>query len=404
TEFWTFIRRRGVASVTGDGLIEGRCPNCGGDVAINQNAACAHCGALLRSGRYDWVLCEITQESEWRDQPPQQTPGFDDLRSRDPGLSTDDLEDRASVIFWRRAESDRTGDPAPLRKVALDAFVDARIAHRKEVADAGGIRNWFGEIGVGAVDTLGFAADESFDRALVQLTWSGTRFSQSPREPIRRGTETSVIREVFVLCRRRGLRSDPDKGITSAHCPQCGAPVSNSLSNACESCGTVLNDGSAGWVLESIDSAAGDTAKRLLAQADSIPLEAANDPVLPSARGLLIWAIHISAADGEIDPKETKRLQALAAKSGIASGEVDRLISAARQSRLEPPEPKDRDESLAWLRAMVEIAVVDGRIANGEAALLRTMGGRVGFSDADINLMIKRERARVYAESRSALQ
>jgi len=53
---------------------------------------------------------------------------------------------------------------------------------------------------------------------------------------------------------------------------------------------------------------------------------------------------------------------------------------------------------------MVEIAVVDGRIANGEAALLRTMGGRVGFSDADINLMIKRERARVYAESRSALQ
>ena len=33
---------------------------------MNQSANCTHCQALLRSGEYDWVLTEITQESEWQ--------------------------------------------------------------------------------------------------------------------------------------------------------------------------------------------------------------------------------------------------------------------------------------------------------------------------------------------------
>src|SRR5207249_4219980 len=61
-EVWSFLRRRGVLTAAKPGLIEGNCPNCGVAVEMNQNANCTHCGAMLRSGQYDWVLAEITQE------------------------------------------------------------------------------------------------------------------------------------------------------------------------------------------------------------------------------------------------------------------------------------------------------------------------------------------------------
>ncbi|MDB5328089.1 MAG: hypothetical protein JWM57_3658 [Phycisphaerales bacterium] len=416
TEFWTFIRRRGTASFEGNGLMEGNCPNCGGDLRINQNAACSHCGALVRSGRYDWVLCEITQESEWRPQATQQVPGYASFREIDAGVSTDDLEDRASVIFWRRAESDRVANPAPLRKVASDDFVNARLAHRKEVTKAGPTRQWFGEIGVGAVDTVALIPGDQTDRAAVRVTWSGTRFSQTGNGAIARGAETSVIREVFVLFRRHGVKSDPDKGITSAHCPNCGTPVSNSLSNGCESCGTVLNDGSIGWVLESVAPNASEEAAAILQQARSVPLAgdaaAGTSPegeplapvALPSVRGLLIWVIKMSAADGNVDDKEQAIIQRVARRAGVQPEEVASLIAAAHAGQLDAPEPQDRDQVVDWLTAMISVAMVDGRLASTEAALLQSMGARAGLSNADIRLLIKKEQARVYAEARDAVR
>ena len=401
TEFWTFIRHRGTTSISGAGLIEGHCPNCGSDVAINQNAACAHCGALLRSGQYDWVLCEITQDSEWRPRQEANVAGYEQMHAADPGISTDDLEDRASVIFWRRAEADRTDDPAPLRKVALDAFTNTRAEHRKAMQNAGATHNWFGEIGVGSVDTAEFNVGDDFDHAVVEIAWTGTRFSQVPNQPLRRGGQTSVIREHFVLCRKHGLRSDPNKGITSAHCPNCGAPVSNSLSNACESCGTVLNDGSIGWVLESIDAS---NAERF-AQAAPIGL-AANvvPPALPSARGLLIWVIKMSAADGEIDPREQKLIEQFASRARVDAKGVASLIDAAKNNRLDAPEPSDHQELQVWLAAMTDAALADGKLDNAEIALLKSVAARAGLSDADLKLLIKREQSRLYAASRDALR
>src|SRR5207248_1811018 len=103
-EVWSFLRRRGVTTDPNKpGLIEGNCPNCGALVEMNQNANCAHCGAILRNGQYDWVLAEITQESEWSADQQRDLPGVAALLERDPDFDLQDLEDRASVMFWRRA-------------------------------------------------------------------------------------------------------------------------------------------------------------------------------------------------------------------------------------------------------------------------------------------------------------
>src|SRR5205823_1822565 len=119
-EVWSFLRRRGVASKAPgqNGLLEGNCPNCGAAVETNQNANCAHCGAMLRSGQYDWVLAEIVQESEWTADQRTDLLSVSALVARDPDFNLQDLEDRASVMFWRRLTAERLGKADPIRKIA----------------------------------------------------------------------------------------------------------------------------------------------------------------------------------------------------------------------------------------------------------------------------------------------
>ncbi|MEQ1862937.1 MAG: Tim44-like domain-containing protein, partial [Chthoniobacteraceae bacterium] len=150
-EYWSFLRTRGSQTkLTKGGLIEGNCPNCGAPVAMNQGAKCEHCQALLRSGEFDWVLAEITQENEWR---PRRTPppGAVQIRETDPGFSVQDLEDVTSVVFWRKVAAEREGRADALRKVSEPAWCDAFAA----TLDSSTPRKLLADYAVSAVDTSG---------------------------------------------------------------------------------------------------------------------------------------------------------------------------------------------------------------------------------------------------------
>ena len=250
-EVWSFLRRRGARTTPGKaGLLEGNCPNCGAPVAMNESANCASCGALLRSGQYDWVLSEITQASEWRPGQQARVPGLDALRQRDPDLNVQAIEDTASVVFWRRAEADRVGKIDPLRKAATDEYLKVVAGELRPGPD--GRRAYTGECAVGSVRTVGFLpaeAGQAMDRAVVDVTWTGTRFEVAGdgRPAVPQGERTTDT--LLVLGRAAGATTDVAKGISSAHCPQCGAPDDGGAGGACPYCGAVLNDGSHGWVL-----------------------------------------------------------------------------------------------------------------------------------------------------------
>lgn len=64
SEYWTFIRsaERGDAPVN----VEAKCGNCGAPLAITMAGACAHCGAHVTSGEFDWVLSKIEQDDSYR--------------------------------------------------------------------------------------------------------------------------------------------------------------------------------------------------------------------------------------------------------------------------------------------------------------------------------------------------
>ena len=256
TEYWSFLRKRGAKSVN-QGLIEGNCPNCGAAVDINQNATCPHCQALLKNAQYDWVLTEITQESEWQSPPlahAARLVGLQGMLQRDPNFTTADLEDRVSVMFWRLRLSDRLASADPLRKIALPDFVQRFAA--KFQSDPFGNRQCYLDCGVGSVTTLAVTSGNTqtgeSDHALVEVRWSGILYTLHPNTPPQRTPADNLFYSWYVLKRSPAALTDPEKTISSAHCPNCGAPLSNTASNACDYCNTLLTDGTHGWLLDHV--------------------------------------------------------------------------------------------------------------------------------------------------------
>jgi uncharacterized tellurite resistance protein B-like protein/predicted nucleic acid-binding Zn ribbon protein len=412
-EIWTFIRRRGAKTdPTKPGLIEGNCPNCGAAIEMNQNANCQYCGAILRSGQYDWVLAEITQESEWQPGQVKRVPGVEVLLAKDPGFNLEAMEDRASVVFWRLATAERVGDVKPLSKAALPAFLEAYARDLKSRRDAQGNRMWYGDRAVGSVDTLGvlLAAEEagpssdSFDRALLEVRWSGTRFTADNKGNYRRHEQSSVSHLLLVLARKTGAKSDTDKSVDSAHCPTCGAPETGGASGVCEFCGAVLNDGSKSWALMDATSMSSPLAVELLNQLPRSGYGEDRPVAAPAPAHVLAWMVKMTLADGQLEASEREMLHAYAARYKIPPERVGELIEAAGANTLDVRAPANEGEARAILGAMAKVALADGKITREETALLLAAGSHLGLSEIDVTQLIARTKSEMYAQAKASLR
>ena len=426
TEYWSFLRRRGVQSTDKDGLIEGHCPNCGAPIELNAGARCQNCHAQLRSGQYDWVLVQITQESEWRPESPKVLPGVCALEQRDPDFTLADLEDRVSVMFWRKARADRLGKVDPLRKIATPEF--ARTYQQLLAAPAAGQRAFWGDCAVGGVETLGVIPGDGKDQVLVEIRWSARRYQVDAQGQARRTPESNLARNLMVLERKAGVKTDTAAGISSAHCPQCGAPVVDDASDKCGYCGAVFNDGSRGWVLADMLAMSGEQAQELLMQlarsdnaGPSIPAQGAEPvsasgqtaagaspgagPALPpEPSGLLAWMVKAVVRNRGIDAAQEQMLRAVAKRRNISDEQLHRMIDAAGRGQLQTPEPHSPAEVQQWLGAMVAAALTNGDLTTSEQRLINGVGFQYGLSLSDVKALIRREKDMLYTHAVNALR
>ncbi len=413
-EFWSFLRRRGSKSRRSEkGLIEGYCANCGAPVEMNQWSKCEHCQTHLRSGEHDWVLVEVTQESEWRGRHSNSIRGVADFRRADPGFSVQHVEDRVSVMFWRTAMAERLGKGTPMRKIATDELTARWEERIVEGIRRDGRRYYNGERGVGSVEIVGIAAGSPRDRAIADVRWSGTLTSVGPKGVVRRERKSSVITTLFVLERVHDVRTDETSAVSSAHCGGCGAPDPGGDTDACEYCNEVMNDGKRDWVLVDIVARHTDRGRALLAPfrakgKTSVEVAAATErevsaPV-PATESVLAWMIRASFADGHLHKKEEQRLEHMAERAKISRPRLNELISDARNNRLDAPQPLDATEARQWLEEVAAVALSDGQLQHGEKALLHDLGSHHGMAKADVTLVIGQTRARLYDEAKAALR
>jgi hypothetical protein len=206
----------------------------------------------------------------------------------------------------------------------------------------------------------------------------------------------------LIFRRKSGAASDLKAGLRTARCPSCGAAPEEADSAVCAYCGRAFNDGSVSWVLCDI------VPFGIWRRPDEGP-EAALAKVgldwgeeLPSAEAVAVLAAGLGA-HGIVDDRERAYLLAYADRRGVEPSRAEEMLQAALAKRLDVPVPTSAAEAEVILRGLIRMGLADGRIPDGERALLTAFGGRMRLSESDIEDMIKEERKALHARAKDAL-
>lgn len=232
-EVWSFVRRRGKHSKKGIPSLEGKCPSCGADLPLGEIVKCEYCKALVNSGEHDWVLAEITQPEEWRADPAVgEIPGLSELRQRDPSVSRQEIEDRASVVFWKWIEAKATGKFDKLNRFCITppSSPSDQTALSLEPGK-------LSQVAVGSAELETVLTGGEQDYAYVEMMWSASVNGQA----------IATFVHQFALARAPNAKSR--NGLSSLDCSECGGSLAGSDAVTCQYCGTKLSGGKHEWAL-----------------------------------------------------------------------------------------------------------------------------------------------------------
>ncbi len=394
-EYWTLLRRPGVKTKTNPGLLENCCPNCGNPLELLDKIECPSCKAIINSGEYDWVLTEITQESEYAVRPLRNIPGLKEICKLDPAFNINHIEDRASVIFFRHIAAQFFSDAKYLVKLSSKEYLHTNRDDFKALAD--GKHRFFADVAVGCVELLNIIpaenADNDFLRVLIR--WSGHKVTAKVPGFLAPDFDASrLYQHEMILERVKGVKSSDKNILTSVHCPNCGAPETNSSKPYCEYCQTPLNDGSRDWVLHDIRVFSG---LPVVSDDESIyvnNVELSNGATIPDPDGelLISGAVAMMLVHGNVDPAERALLKEFTKARNVSQARLDLIIKSVTDGTIKPLLPDDPALRVAYINAMATMCLADGKISPKETELLYSLGIKMGFDKAQVRGFIKQLR------------
>jgi len=385
-EVWSFVRKPGAQTRIGVDLYQGKCPNCGAPFQGGASNNCGYCNAVVNSGNYDWVLAEITQGVE-AVRGYAQVDGLLQAREQDPALNLEMLEDRASLIFWRWIEAQSTGEARKLSKLATADFI-ALLEQDLVALQQRGRRKVFLECAVGGVTARLLRSDDARQEAHVELRWSA-RMGVGPADGPLPKLPTVPQRWMFKLERSASAKTQTDSGMATNRCPNCHAPLTDTLSASCDYCGTMLGTGQGDWVLaraqpfESWDAVETERYQAVTHKEAAAPVVATREGVIADVRErerLLYMMAAMAAADGTVDAAEKKLLRTCAQRWSVPWSNVELAISSGEQL-FEKLVPKGGPEAEKFLSAIVQVALADGKIDRKERRMLESAAERLGIPD-----------------------
>lgn len=403
TEVWTFIRRPSAKTLLKPGLLECNCPNCGAPIQIGQATICPICNSYIRSGTYDWVLAQITQTCEWKYSNPQIIPNWQNICEKDKHLCIQHLEDKAALTFWIMKNLERNRNVEPLLRFADPEFYKRTkyniLLHKKEY-------KCFENISLGSVSLQAINSDDNFTHVYLLILWNGVDVNYD--ESGRIATAKRLIkphREIFVLKRKNDIQTKIENTLTSAHCPNCGGPLTSSFDIKCQYCQTILNDASE-WILERItqesDLKYAELAKKrknlVTKETEKIKPKLKNPKTvneIKSSTELIANAAQIILADGVVTDDELASYKKLCEKYEISEEKGLGILEAVKSGELVPEiiDKKSREAAIL-IQTIIEIALADGVIQDEELEYIEKIALKLGYSKIDIKqqtTMIKRK-------------
>ena len=327
------------------------------------------------------MLAEITQPEEWHRGGRRTVPGEQQIAKRDPGFNRQAVEDRASYLFWRWIEAKVLATDTPLAKIATPEL-------RTEVAEyvKHGPAALF-KIAVGGSILIACEpgseapnkASGERDRIHIKILWSSARSNKD-----------LPAHQAHVLTLSRSSGATSTGNLSHARCPECHGPLTENDAPTCDYCGVNLVSGDNEWVLEQvrfpeevrITQTGHPTSTEAAARQEWSPFDMGNqrDRTL-----LLMRMAAVVVADGTVTKKEQKLLERMSKRWNVPLEKVKPILQGAaepdRGSMLQPQNPQ------AFLLALVQAALVDGRVDKQEAKLLVDIGGNLGFNEHEVRAL-----------------
>lgn len=381
-EVWSFVRKPGAQTKIGEDLFQGKCPNCGAPFKGGAANSCEFCGAVVNSGNYDWTLSEITQGVEHVRGYPT-VDGLMQARETDPALNLEIVEDRASLVFWKWVEAQSRGETRSLAKLSVGPYLqqlDSELAglkarHRRKV---------FLDCAVGGVITRLFRKDDGYDQVHVEVRWSA-RMGVGPADGAIPELPTVPQRWMFVLVRKSGAQTKVDNGMATNRCPNCSAPLTDNGAPSCEYCGTLLSSGD-DWVLSAAQSYenwnANEEVRYTNVQQRESTYRGADVIIDAQERQRLLYMMAaMAASDGTVDDRERKLLKLCSDRWSVPWQSVEMALRAGPElfDRLLPR--ASTREAEVFMKSLVNMALVDGRIDRHERRMLESAADRLGMRD-----------------------
>jgi tellurite resistance protein len=395
-EYYSFIRRPSAKTLKKPGLLEGNCPNCGALIEIGQATVCKICNSFIRSGSYDWVLAKITQACEWEYYECSLLDGWNQMLSSDENFNVQQIEDRGGVIFWMQRLAERKNTIEPIRRFATEAVC------QKYFSAAGGTsvpRNCYMEnVSLASVKLQGLKLSSFWDRIFVLVVWSGVPvYFDDSGKVIEQKRISQNRRDVLVLMRKHGIKTDLKTTLTSAHCPNCSGPLSSSFSIECNYCGTILNEGTNSWILERITTEKDPAYFKVLQSKAGAKVIDNESPEVRSARDVITVAAQMLLADGKTAVEELSLLEKIATRHGMAQDEINSIIYSLQSGQIYIPAPADTRESWSLLQSAAKMALCDNELSPEEERSLYALAQHIGYSQADVKRALKVEVKRKFA-------
>jgi len=378
TEFWSFLRRRGISS-SGDIYSDNKCPKCGAQLPEQAGdvAKCEYCGVLTNTGEYDWVLSEITQARDYfkgtaLKKAQNLKTSIAELIQENDDFSVQLIEDKASNGYMQIKTALVTKKPERMRRFVTDEVfekIKASIPEKNIV---------YNRLYLNDVSLIGINRENSVNALVLAVTSSFQRVELREKGKAKL-IDPSIISETEVMIMEREKGAQKSKGSLYSHtCPSCGGPLSDTMDIKCSFCGSLLNNPKLEWIITGLMSMAEyrvyhqEKAKAMTLATKPETLDALFEVKDYALNNMLVMI----GADGVFAEEEREFAETIAKKWGFNTGKIEPLFNLAKSGKLGITMPEDPAKRKAIYQLMEKAAAADHTVCPEEKAVLEFVQSR----------------------------
>jgi tellurite resistance protein len=232
---------------------------------------------------------------------------------------------------------------------------------------------------VGAVNTRKLSQKDGDDLASVEIRWSA-KLGVAPADQKPPPLPSQPQRWVIVLKRKSGAKTVTENGMATNRCPSCHAPLTDNGQTTCEYCGTELASGEKDWVIHEFGGWEWWRTRYGQSLRSTARPVTARVPDREERERLVFLMAAMAMADGVVDAKERRLLKMASDRWGVPWVNVELALSVG-PGLFDQLLAKGSAEAEAFLKELVQVALVDGRVDAREKKMLQAAAGHLGLGD-----------------------